>query len=183
MKLLLIRHGETKENKSGIILGHEGGELSQAGVESVKRLSRQLRQRAINKVYCSDLKRCTDTADILFKDRKLDINLRPGLREINFGDFQGKPHSAIPENYLDSPDKKFPNGESNFDFIKRVIDTINIIFQNNQTHTVAIICHSGTISAINAANKKNSFSEELKNKAEQSIVYEITMKMRLSYPA
>ena len=51
MKLIVVRHGQTKENALGICQGVSiGGELSEKGIEQVKRLAERLISLAKNNV-------------------------------------------------------------------------------------------------------------------------------------
>ena len=62
MKLIITRHGETEENKAGIIQGHLPGHLSEAGIEQAKKVAFRLKDEKINFIYSSDLDRAADTA-------------------------------------------------------------------------------------------------------------------------
>ena len=43
MNLIITRHGETKENKLGIIQGHLPGKLSRKGIKQVKKVALRLK--------------------------------------------------------------------------------------------------------------------------------------------
>jgi broad specificity phosphatase PhoE len=182
MKLFLIRHGETKENQLGIIMGQNPGHLSASGKQSLANLKKNTDSIRVDAVYSSDLKRCVDSAKLLFADRKADIKLEPRLREINFGDLQGKPYSALDEDYLHDIGRKFPGGESNEEFIKRTIDAVNDILKNESGKNIVIICHSGTISIIQAAVKNKKFIDELDNKAGNAEIKPVKIDNLLNYP-
>ena len=182
MNLVLIRHGETEENRSGIILGQKHGNLTQEAKQDIKRLRKELERIKIDIVYTSDLKRCVETAKILFEHRDIKTILESRLREINFGIYQGQKYSSIQDNYLNDLNKKFPNGESNNDFIKRVISFINDLIDDNNNRTAALVCHSGTISIIKSSAKQISYSVEIQNKAKHNKIYELTIKDKLNYP-
>lgn len=182
MRLLLIRHGETEENRDGVILGQEHGKLTQDAKQSAQKLRRELDSIKIDIVYTSDLNRCVETAKILFAHRDIEINLQDRLREINFGSYQGKKYSSIREDYLEDLNKKFPNGESNHDLIKRVIGFVNELMDKNNNRTVVLVCHSGTISVIKSSVNKLSYSAEIENKAKHNKIYELKLKDKLNYP-
>ena len=68
MKLYLLRHGETEENVKHILQGHMPGTLTAAGKSQAVDAAEELRGLAVDAVLCSDLKRCTDTYEILKKE-------------------------------------------------------------------------------------------------------------------
>jgi broad specificity phosphatase PhoE len=91
MRLILTRHGETEENKLGIHMGWMPGNLSEEGKLQAKKLARELKDTKIDIIYTSDLKRCTDTADTIFKYHPDAIFIKEQkLRENNHGEFQGR---------------------------------------------------------------------------------------------
>jgi broad specificity phosphatase PhoE len=61
MRLILVRHGETIENRTGISMGHSPGKLTPEGIEQARTLSKHLRDEKIDKALCSDLKRAPAT--------------------------------------------------------------------------------------------------------------------------
>ena len=64
-KLYLLRHGETEENIKHILQGHMPGTLSEEGKRQTADLAQTVESLNIDVVLSSDLKRCTDTYDIL----------------------------------------------------------------------------------------------------------------------
>lgn len=182
MKLMLIRHGETEENQLGVIIGHNPGQLSTSGRQDLVKLRKSIGSLPVDAVYSSDLRRCMDSAKLLFADRNLDIKLDSRLREINFGDLQGKPYSAIKGDYQHDINRRFPNGESNKEFITRTIDAVNDIANNESDKHVVIVCHSGTISIIQAAVKNVRFVDELDNKADHAEINNFQIHSKLKYP-
>jgi len=77
MRILLVRHGKTKENELGIILGQHDGTLTRDGEEGARKLKRTLDKYLIDTVYSSDLGRCVRTANILTEGRELNGEWKP----------------------------------------------------------------------------------------------------------
>ena len=182
MKLLLIRHGKTLENTSGIIMGQLPGTLSREAIEQAKKLRNKIIDYEIDAVYSSDLKRCTDTARILTSNTILTITLDPRLRKISFGAYQGKRYNAIQEDYTANMDLSFPKGESNNSMINRTIAAINDIFEKHRDQTVLVVTHSGPIAAIEAALNKISFRASVLRKADHNQILEYEISKRLVIP-
>jgi 2,3-bisphosphoglycerate-dependent phosphoglycerate mutase len=91
MRLILVRHGETIENRTGISMGHSPGKLTPEGIEQARTLGKHLRGERIDKALCSDLKRAQDTAAEILRGRNIPIQYSSLLRERSLGVFQGRP--------------------------------------------------------------------------------------------
>ena len=91
MKLILVRHGETVANATGILEGHLQGELSEDGLEQVKKVAERLSEEEIDCIYSSDLDRARRTAEEIAKYHKdVPFNITERLRERFLGDWEGK---------------------------------------------------------------------------------------------
>ena len=60
--ILLVRHGETEWNRTGIQQGHLHGELSELGIRQAELVAGYLKEESVDLVYSSDLKRAFHTA-------------------------------------------------------------------------------------------------------------------------
>lgn len=87
--LYLVRHGQTEENAANILQGHLPGHLNEEGREQAARLRDRLKDIQFDALYCSDLKRCRDTARILNGPHGLPPVFTPLLRERDWGPFTG----------------------------------------------------------------------------------------------
>ena len=88
--LYLARHGETVDNANQIMQGQTQGELNKNGLRQVRELSEQWKDREIDVVVASDLKRSVDTATILAAPHGLEVVTTPLLRERDWGGFTGR---------------------------------------------------------------------------------------------
>ena len=57
MKLILVRHGETNENKNKIVQGFLNTTLSKIGIQQAKKVANRLKDEKIDFAYSSDLDR------------------------------------------------------------------------------------------------------------------------------
>ena len=73
IKLILIRHAESDSNVQKRFCGFKDVNLTKKGIWQAERLLYRLKGVEIDEVYCSDLKRAQHTAEIIFKDRGIDI--------------------------------------------------------------------------------------------------------------
>jgi len=62
MRLILIRHGETIENKKRIVQGHTHGTLSKNGIKQTRLVAKRLSDLKIDVIFTSDLRRAINTA-------------------------------------------------------------------------------------------------------------------------
>ena len=92
--LYLVRHGETVDNANQIMQGQTQGELNENGIRQAHKVSEAWKDRPIDVVIASDLKRSIDTARIIAEPHGLEVVTTPLLRERDWGGFTGR---YIPE--------------------------------------------------------------------------------------
>ena len=82
--LYLVRHGETVDNANQIMQGQTQGELNENGIRQAQEVSEAWKDRPIDVVIASDLKRSIDTARIIAEPHGLEVVTTPLLRERDF---------------------------------------------------------------------------------------------------
>ncbi|MBO5594921.1 MAG: histidine phosphatase family protein [Prevotella sp.] len=92
--LYLVRHGETVDNARQIMQGQTQGELNENGIRQAQEFSEAWKNRHLDAVIASDLKRSVDTARIIAEPHGLEVITIPLLRERDWGSFTGR---FIPE--------------------------------------------------------------------------------------
>ena len=118
--LILIRHGETPHNRDKRYQGHRDTSLTTEGKRQTREIALRLRDEPLDAIYSSDLKRTRYMAEVINSYHSLKINILPELREIDFGDWEGKTHDEIQRGWrglLDEWERepsqiKIPRGES-----------------------------------------------------------------------
>jgi len=149
---LLIRHGAVGDGAEERFLGAADLPMSPAGEAQVRELAARLRLRAIpDAIYCSDLSRSLRTAELLADESAIPIRVRPALREIEMGDWQGLSRREIaerrPEDYAargrDIANFRPPGGESFADLAARVLPCWRELVEDRETQVVAIAGHAG----------------------------------------
>ena len=88
--LYLVRHGETVDNANQIMQGQTQGQLNENGLRQARELSELWKDREIDIVMASDLKRSVDTAAIIAEPHGLEVVTTPLIRERDWGDFTGR---------------------------------------------------------------------------------------------
>jgi len=94
VKIIYFVHGTTKDNENNISTGQNQGELSLLGIKQSKELSKQIKDKKFSVVFCSDLKRAKQSAEISFKG-KYPIIIDKRLRECDYGKLNGKEESKM----------------------------------------------------------------------------------------
>ena len=92
--LYLVRHGETVDNANQIMQGQTQGQLNDNGIKQAREFSEEWKDKPIDVVIASDLKRSVDTARIIAEPHQLEVISTPLLRERDWGSFTGR---YIPE--------------------------------------------------------------------------------------
>ena len=154
----IIRNGTTAENLQGKYIGHTDVDLSEDGRCQLMNMRQELVYPPVEAVITSPLKRCTQTAQILYPDNKFICI--DSLIECNFGEFEGKSaeelqdYPVFPHWLAGEPGVEPPFGESNAKFEKRVRTTFEKVAEGlmkTGTTEAAIVTHGGVIMTILAA--------------------------------
>ena len=184
MKLTVVRHGETEENAAGIVQGHMPGTLSEEGVQQAKTAAKQIRGMSFDAIYCSDLKRCVDTAAYLLNSHSLPITYTQSLREISFGEYQGKHVDDLPD--WDSLDgtfytRRLPGGETKDEFIVRTKNFINQVLAKHQNEHILLITHAGNIRVIRSLVEGHDLWELYQSKPPNCSIWEFEVSNPLGF--
>ena len=88
--LYLVRHGETVDNANQIMQGQTQGQLNENGIKQAREFSEEWKNKPLDVVIASDLKRSIDTAKIIAEPHHLEVLSTPLLRERDWGSFTGR---------------------------------------------------------------------------------------------
>lgn len=119
----LLRHGKTTAGQC--FLGSTDADLTESGVQKMHKV---LQQNNYSRVISSPLKRCADFSQAYIKDKKIPLIIENNLREMNFGDWEGRTSAEIWETqqkqlsafWNDPANNTPPNAEPYTDFTYRV---------------------------------------------------------------
>ena len=155
-KIHLIRHAINEGTEEGRYIGHTDAPLSEEGRAQLLQMRDDYIYPGVEAVFSSPLKRCVDTAKILYPQKEPII--MDGLMECNFGEFENKTAEELEENedFLSwiKGDTAPPFGESSNAFGQRICTTFEKIadgMMKSGVFEAAIITHGGVASAILAA--------------------------------
>ncbi|MCE7059170.1 alpha-ribazole phosphatase [Dyadobacter sp. CY343] len=143
MEIYLIRHTKPLLTP-GLIYGHLEVEL-EAGFETeIDNIKSQLPIH-LDAVYSSPATRCT----LLAKEINPKYQIDERLRELHFGDWEGKTWDTVDQDNLklwmeDFVHVRVPGGESMLDLKGRVEDFFRILNQQPEER-IAVVTHGGVI--------------------------------------
>ena len=141
--LLLARHGETDWNREGRWQGWADPALNETGRAQARQLAEQLRSMPFDAVYSSDLRRASETAEIVAAGKNLPVVLDERLREIHVGSWQGRTHEELAGAAWD--------GETYEEHRLRVVAALLEIARAHRHQCVLVVAHGGTLRRVQEA--------------------------------
>lgn len=153
VRLLLLRHGEVEERYHRIFGGRIDMELSSRGHEQARALARYVRQRPMQAIYVSPMRRAQQTLAPLVSHCPKPPVAEKDFREVDFGVWTGLSWEQVHARYgvrafdwlklLDA--SSIPQAESVPRFRARLEPPLRRILAEHAGETVGIVCHGGVI--------------------------------------
>ena len=149
MRIYTARHGQTSWNNEGRMQGHTDIPLDETGIAQAHKLSERFKDIKISKIYSSDLSRALETARIINKHHNVEIIVETDLREMSFGQFEGRLLSEVGDQLtaLRGSGKEVPGGERSDELFARVHSCLEKIIAEND-EDILIAGHGGSSKAI-----------------------------------
>lgn len=155
----LIRHGETQWNADRRLQGWRDIALNESGIEQARCIARHLRSSqfitTIDAIVSSDLSRALETARIGASHLPLPIQTHSGLRERNFGIYEGQDWIRLTNETarqtglnLRDPRQFVEQGETLFAFRDRVQDTFHELARHHGPRNILVFTHGGVIDMV-----------------------------------
>ena len=138
IKIIYFVHGTTTDNEMGKCTGWADGELSELGIKQAKDLKDQVKEKDFDLMFCSDLKRAVDSANLGFQGN-YQIIPDKRLRECNYGDLTQSDEGLV--DYSQRINTPFPQGESLRDVERRLQDFINYLKREHDHKFIALMAH------------------------------------------
>ena len=154
MKIWFVRHGETEWNRTKRYQGHSDIPLNENGRRQAQETAALLAKEPLAAVYASDLKRAVETAETIAQPHGLQVQQKPGLRELHFGLWEGLRYEQIMEKWANELSLMYdhpeigcaPEGEGFSDLAKRAWPALQALREAHQEEDViAVVAHGGTI--------------------------------------
>jgi len=144
--IYLVRHGKTDDSGNRITGYRPGIYLNEEGVQQASLAGKFFESFPIYAVYSSPLERAIETAQLVVKNHNLTIQPVEFLKEINFGDYQGKGNELqldpLWNKFLTTPTTmRFPNGESVYEAQSRIVEGLHDLCESSPSDA-EILCIS-----------------------------------------
>ncbi len=150
-----IRHGAINPTLRGRYIGVTDVPLSDKGKIEIRKLDATMAYPYAKVVFTSPLKRCTQTARIIYPD--IEPLVIDHLSECHFGEWENKSAAELAGDetfkkwLAGDPSVKPPRGESNADFTRRICLVFESIVDGlikTGTTDAAIITHGGVMTTL-----------------------------------
>jgi probable phosphoglycerate mutase len=155
-RIIAIRHGETAWNVDTRIQGHLDIGLNARGRWQASRVAQALVGEPIHAIYASDLARAWDTARAIASATGQALQPHTGLRERDFGQFQGKTFAEI-EMVLPLDAQRWrqrdplwapQDGESLVEVRERITRTTLELAARHLGEQIVLVAHGGVMDAL-----------------------------------
>lgn len=153
LKLYFLRHGETTASQTGTFCGRLDIDLTPAGKLMAEDFAEAYQSLPWTAIYCSPLRRTVETVKPLCDRIQLDMHLREGLKEIAYGNWEGKTPAEVNREHHDDyvrwladPGWNSPSGgEKGIDIARRSSEVLEEIEQTYSQGSVLVVSHKSTI--------------------------------------
>jgi len=162
--LTFVRHAQSVSNASGVIdTSTPGPELTAKGWCQARVAAAQLASRHYDGIYASSMIRTQETAQPTAQALREPVTVLPGLRELEAGQYEGKPESAIPLTYFVAPKQwlkgdrsaRIPGSVDGNEFNARFDEGVQRIYDSGDQNPVAF-SHSAAITFWVLMNARNA---------------------------
>ena len=156
LNIYFLRHGETEASKTDAFCGTSDVELTPEGIMMAKDFALAYQSVPWKAILCSPMRRTVATAKPLCDLTGMEMQLRGGLKEINFGKWEGKSQAQVNREYHDDYIRwqsepgwnAPPEGERAVDIARRSSEVIDEIERTYSNGNVLIVSHKATIRII-----------------------------------
>jgi broad specificity phosphatase PhoE len=151
--IYFLRHGETTASQTGGYCGTLDPDLTPAGCQMAEDFAAAYRSLPWVAVFSSPLRRAVATAKPLCEAAGIPMQLKEGLKEIAYGQWEGKTPEAVNREFHDDYVRWLadpgwnapPGGERGIDIARRSSLVIEEIEQTCGTGNVLVVSHKATI--------------------------------------
>lgn len=164
-RIYLVRHTETIGNIEKRLTGRQDYEITQNGLEMVKKLTNYLKNESIDVIYCSTSNRTFETIKEIAEIKKLEVQRKEELCEMYFGIYDGwkwedvnKINPLIRKKQIETNEIMcIPEQETTIQVTERMYKEIKNIAKENLGKTILICSHGVAIEAFLRKITKEQF--------------------------
>jgi alpha-ribazole phosphatase len=151
VRVYLMRHGEVANGPEKRYNGHIDVDITEKGVEQMRRLAGRLAGKPVAAVYSSDLIRAVKGAEIIAQSLGLTSTPLKSLRERSVGAWEGLTAEEIKERYpeeytawrADLLNYRPPGGECLVDVQARILPAYRQLVAGHPGQEIAMLLHGG----------------------------------------
>jgi broad specificity phosphatase PhoE len=159
MNLYMVRHGQTVASRENRFSGSLDPPLTAVGEAMAEAFARVYTALNWDAIYTSPMLRTRQTADALFRLTGVRPIVEEGLKEVNYGEWEGLRHDEVkerwPEAYEywadDVASRGTPGRESAFEVAARAMRVVEAIRARHDRGNVLLISHKATLRVIACA--------------------------------
>lgn len=156
-RIYLVRHGETlyQDSSSKGVMGRSI--LTERGGKQIWALAQIFKEIPLDRIYASPVGRAHETAEILARERGMEVRLAPELRELSpakdgltdkGADEILREAKAFFNNPHTTWDEPFLGGESLRQVQERAVGFIDSLLQQDGWETILLVAHGGVNNVI-----------------------------------
>jgi len=147
--IYLVRHGQTAWNKEEIFRGRTDVPLDETGLKQAELVGQYFKGIEIHGIFSSPLSRAWQTAEKVAEFQNLKVQPLPGILDMSFGNWEGRPHQEIRESdsktyrqWVETPHLvRLPGGEGLDDVRARATAALENLIRNYPGKTVVLVTH------------------------------------------
>lgn len=156
IELILVRHGETDWNASGIFRGRADVGLNETGRRQAEKLGEYLDREKLVIIYSGPLKRARETAAAIAGRQGIEVAVVANLNDFHFGEWQGLSLQEVAEKYpefyrdwQDTPEQvRVPGGESLEEVRGRALPFVEDAVMRGGEGRIVMVTHRVVIKVI-----------------------------------
>ena len=153
LTIYFLRHGETTASKTGGYCGTLDVELTPEGAKMAEDFATAYKSLPWKAIFCSPLWRTIQTAKPLSALIGMDLQLREGLKEIAYGQWEGKTPAEVNREFHDEYVRWLADtgwnspsgGEKGIEIARRSSAVLEEIEQTYDNGNVLVVSHKATI--------------------------------------
>jgi broad specificity phosphatase PhoE len=151
--IYLVRHGENTANLTGeFSYKYVDYSLTPKGVMQAQQTAAFFKNKPIDAIYSSPLKRARETAESIGQALKLPVTVLEHFREVNVGNLEGRLptaenwaiHNRIVADWVSGKrEVAFPEGENCLQLLRRMQKGLLEVTHNQEGKHIVIVGHGG----------------------------------------
>lgn len=163
--LYIIRHGQTDWNYKKLTMGRKDIPLNEEGIRQANVTKELIDNYDIDLIICSPLERAKQTANIVNKDRNVDIIFDERIIERGLGQLEGAHYTSDNDRIWDiNINTNDYEIETMLEFKERVYSFIDEIINKYQDKNILLVTHGGVTALINCYFNDSLYDGPISNK-------------------